>query len=407
MQKLFSIPLLFFLIAACIGLLLRWQFISPLGNITYTYVLHAHSHLMFLGWVFNVLFLAFVWQHIHPGKYGIFKTIFYLLQLLVTGMLVSFPLQGYGVYSIVLSTLHTFGAIIFIILFFRKTRNLKTASVWFARVSLIFFMVSSAGPFSLGYLMANGLGQTKWYFFSVYYYLHFQYNGFFVMGITSLFFGLLEARKISFDTSKAKTIGMWMALSCVPAYALSLLWADPGIAFNLVGLLAAIGQIIALFLFVILVGKCRTQLETEFKPISIFYFWVVFFAFALKLFLQLISAHPAVAALAYNVRPFVIAYLHLVLLGVISLFLFVWYIENNFVRLPSARLALQIFLSGFAGSQLCLVLLPWWDTFFQNSFAAQPELVFMFSILLVAGAGVFGFGYLRCLIDARNKVRDN
>jgi hypothetical protein len=45
-------------------------------------------------------------------------------------------------------------------------------------------------------------------------------------------------------------------------------------------------------------------------------------AFSVKIILQFFSALPAVALLAYHQRNFVIAYLHLVLLGFISVFVF-------------------------------------------------------------------------------------
>ncbi|HEX7762949.1 MAG TPA: hypothetical protein VF433_04980, partial [Cellvibrio sp.] len=105
MQKHFSIPFLFLFIAACIGLLLRWHFIMPLSWLNYPYWLHAHSHIMFLGWVFNVLFLAFVRNYNLSSRY---RKLFVFIQILLAGMLISFPIQGYGVISIIISAIHTF-----------------------------------------------------------------------------------------------------------------------------------------------------------------------------------------------------------------------------------------------------------------------------------------------------------
>ncbi|MBA4054858.1 MAG: hypothetical protein C0490_09115, partial [Marivirga sp.] len=63
MQKLFSIPLIFFFIASCIGLMLRWHFVSAISWLKYPYWLHAHSHIMFLGWIFNALMLAYLYNY--------------------------------------------------------------------------------------------------------------------------------------------------------------------------------------------------------------------------------------------------------------------------------------------------------------------------------------------------------
>ncbi len=141
MQKRFSIPLVFLFVAACIGLLLRWHFIIPIRWLKYPYWLHAHSHIMFLGWVFNVLFLAFVWNYNLSSRY---RRLFAVIQILLAGMLVSFPIQGYGVISIIISTVHTFSIWMFSLWLFKDFRKTdELISKWFAKSSLILFIVSS------------------------------------------------------------------------------------------------------------------------------------------------------------------------------------------------------------------------------------------------------------------------
>src|SRR6188768_1335066 len=79
MQSWFRIPFVFFFIAACIGLLLRWHFVSPLDWLQFPYWLHAHSHIMFLGWIFNTLFLAYVSNYsLSKRRYG---TLFIIIQV--------------------------------------------------------------------------------------------------------------------------------------------------------------------------------------------------------------------------------------------------------------------------------------------------------------------------------------
>ena len=388
MRKLFSLPLVFFVIAAGIGVFLRGHLISPWENVNYRFVLHAHSHLMFLGWVFNVLFLAYVYKHIPKLRRKVFTWLFYVLQVLVIGMMISFPLQGYGVYSIILSTLHTLAAVVFIVCFFRETGHLASASLWFARASLLFFVLSSAGPFSLGYIMATGLGQTQWYYFSVYYYLHFQYNGFFVLGVFSLFFQLIESKGVSPGISASIRMGRWLAYSAIPAYSLSVLWAKPGNLYNIVGAASAIAQIVALFMFLVILARYRSELVAGLRPISRFYLWLVLVAFASKLFLQMISAHPYITQLAWEFRPWVIAYLHLVLLGVVTLFLLIWYLENGLLNIAMASWGLALFLAGFLGSQICLMLIPYWDRQLAGNLTAQ-ELIFIFSLAMLIAIALF------------------
>ncbi|WP_276370129.1 hypothetical protein [Chryseolinea sp. H1M3-3] len=380
MLSYIRLPLLFFFLASLFGIFLRWQFVWPTPGITYAYFLHGHSHTMFLGWVFNVLYIAYTITYIQPVDQKIFKILFVLAQLLVVAMMISFPIQGYGTYSIIFSTLHTFVALSFVILFLKKTASLSSTSVWFARVSLIFFFISTAGPFSLGYIMANGLGQSQWYYFSIYYYLHFQYNGFFMFGVFSIFFHLLDTKQIHYDIQKAKSIGRWMAIACVPAYFLSVLWARPGLGYNLIAGLAGLIQLYVLASLIAFIMKL--QMTQHFSRPSYPLLVTALLAFSIKTILQFLSAFPSVAALAYELKPIVIAYLHLILIGVITALLLVWYIEKEFLYHKALPGVIATFLIGFIGSEITLVLQPWWSSFLPDIRVTPSQIIFLFSAIL-------------------------
>jgi hypothetical protein len=382
MLKHASVPLLFLFVGSLLGIFLRWQFISPTPGINYTFFLHGHSHVMFLGWIFNALFIGFVSQHITEKEHNFFRKLFYVLQVLVVGMLISFPLQGYGLFSIAFSTLHTIGAIVFVVVYLNRTKSVDTTSRWYARIALVFFVISTIGPFSLAYLMANGLGHTNWYYFAIYFYLHFQYNGFFLFGIFSLLFNLLESRKVKFDLKKAKAVGVILAGTCIPAYFLSVLWADPGYIFNVVGGAAAALQVFAFIVLIIFIVGHRQEFVKSFSRSSLSFLLISIVAFAIKLMLQFVSCFPALARMAYDIRPVVIAYLHLVLLGLISLPLFVWYLERNLVSAFIAKRSVVLFLFSFTGMQVCLILSPWWSQVFGSGFYSSAVCTFAFSIIL-------------------------
>ena len=394
MRKYYSIPLLFLFLAAMIGLFLRWQFISPTPGVRYTFFLHAHSHVLFLGWIFNVLYLSFVEYYLPEPRRKNYIRLFVALQILVIAMMISFPIQGYGAFSIIFSTLHTLGVMIFIPVFFYDTRKQSSVSLWFTRTSLVFFFLSTAGPFSLGYLMANDLGQTVWYNFSIYYYLHFQYNGFFFFGVLSLFFQLLERKGIIFNRKASGSFGLWMALACVPAYTLSVLFAKPGIAFNLIGAGAATVQIIALVRFIPELIRLAPSLSRDFHPLSQRLLVLITSALILKLILQAASAHPAIAQLAYELRPLVIAYLHLVLVGIITFSLVAWYLEMTFLKSSVTGISISLLVTGFIGSELCLVISPWWIQLVGPILPA-PICIFGFSVLMIAGTTSLVLAYRR------------
>ena len=87
-----------FLIIALLGLLLRLFLVAPPAGLNYRNLLHAHSHVALLGWLFSAFFVALT-RGFLPGELAGKKSYrwqFWLAQASVLGMLISFPLQGYG-----------------------------------------------------------------------------------------------------------------------------------------------------------------------------------------------------------------------------------------------------------------------------------------------------------------------
>ena len=81
------------------------------------------------------------------------------------------------------------------------------------------------------------------------------------------------------------------------------------------------------------------------------------FQTSLKLVLQIVSTIPALSQLAFGFRPIVIGYLHLVLLGVITIFI-LSYITAFEVRSVSSSLktGITIFVAGIILNELLLML---------------------------------------------------
>ncbi len=355
MQQLLKLPLLFFFVASVVGVLLRWHQVYPVEGFVYPYWLHAHSHLMFLGWVFNALVVNAVVQFLPDAPVKRYTKIIWLLNALVLGMLISFPLQGYGVYSIIISTLHTMVAVIFIVYFFRATRYTVFHEVQYMKVAFGFFILSAAGPFALGALMANGLGQTPAYHLAVYYYLHFQYNGVFLFGALALFYRLLRQKEVVVHEVLAQRGKMFLTLSCLLTYALSALWLQPSVVVYVIGLVGALLQFIAFGFIYLSVYQDGINLLQKFsKPARVF-FVLAATSLVVKLVLQLVSVVPVVAQLAFDVRFYVIAYLHLVLIGVVSFFLFGWYHEQGYLKNVS-RVILYLLILAFVASETAMIL---------------------------------------------------
>jgi hypothetical protein len=385
MQKLIKFPLIFFFLASCIGVMLRWHQVEPIPGFVYPFWLHGHSHAMFLGWVFNALTLGFILGFIPVERHRSYQYLLILINLILVFMLISFPLQGYGLYSIVLSTLHTVVSAILIYRFFRDSRQYAARQyIGFARMSLVFFLISALGPLALGVLMARGMGQTQWYHLAVYFYLHFQYNGVFTFGVFALFFHFLEVRGVVIYEFTVRKFRWVLFISCFPAYALSTLWTQPVKVILFLGMVSALIQVFALGFFI---RSFQGTIDNWLKDISTtarILLMLSFMAFVIKLILQLLSSFPSVAMLAYEVRNYVIAYLHLVLIAQISFFLLAWYHEY-FNRQVIGKYEVFLIVTGFIVSEIVLISTGWIPT------SISHVIIVLASVLMATGLGIIAY----------------
>lgn len=309
-------------IVAAIGTLLRYKIAYSLPWLDQKHLLHGHSHFAFTGWVSQLLMALLVYAlGRQSGQNAFIRYRFLLLANLFTayGMLIAFPLQGYAPASIACSTASIFVSYIFAVRYWRDLNALpvqRPAFAWF-RAALIFNAISSLGAFSLAYMMANRIVHQDWYLGAVYFFLHFQYNGWFFFGCMGLLYLLLQ------DHLPEKTlrhIFRMFALACVPAYFLSALWMPIPVWVFVLVVAAAFVQVIAWgWLLYLLKGRIGTVMTIP-APGRIL-FMLAALALTVKLLLQLGSTIPSLSQLAFGFRPIVIGYLHLVLLGVISIFL--------------------------------------------------------------------------------------
>lgn len=388
MRKLFSLPLYYLVLAAGIGLLLRWNLASPVDGLNYRYWLHAHSHVMFLGWVFNFFNLVFLYNAFGDVWRRPYQLLFLLNQVLIIGMLIFFPQQGYGPVTIPLSVAHTVVSAIFCIRFILDTRNQQAKlSRRFAVWSLILFLISSLGPFALGPIMMQGLGQSKWYYFAIYFYLHFQYNGVFLFGVLSLLSRWCEDNGLESTRGALRKAGIFLFVAAFPTYALSLLWANVPVLLNWVGFIGAVLQVVALVILLRHVISMPTlpPVQKTARVLAV----VVGLSFILKLLLQLLSAFPAVAKMAYVYNYYVIAYLHLVLIGVITLSMFIWYIEQGMTSVN--RIVIFLLLTGFILSESIMVMIP--SVQFLARYSTQ--ILFSVSVLIFTGFAAFPISSIR------------
>ena len=351
-----SIALLYFFIAAALGLLLR---LFPLidMDVTYRYIVHTHSHIALIGWVYIALTVLIYHLLVEKTKKNKkkFKLLFLFTQLTILGMLVSFPIKGYALFSIAFSTLFLIASYWFY-LFYRKTTKpliCSSYAIKFIHTSLLFMMLSSIGPWVLGIIM-NTLGSNSpWYKNAIYFYLHFQYNGWFIFCLIGLFFLLVAHLKISISNKKSRLIYRLFTVSCFLTFFLSVLWMQPHPIIYIIAGIGAVLQAIALIKFIQIIKPIQPFLKKNLAPIVYRSLQFALLFFTLKITLQTISALPYFAALASQVISFVIGYLHLTFLGVVSLSLFAFLTYFKLIKLPPFWM--YIYLTGFISSEVLII----------------------------------------------------
>lgn len=358
-QRWIHISLLNLLLVAAIGVVLRYKILFPLALVDQQQLLHGHSHFAFTGWVTHTLMSLFVISlaarspAFNPGKY---KLLINSNLLSAYGMLISFPLQGYGTFSIAFSTLSVLVSYVFAIVYWKDLNSYhqKNSSRFCFKAALLFNVLSSAGVFALAWMMATRSMQQHLYLAAVYGYLHFQYNGWFFFGILALF--LERFLPVLQNHSDILLSCRLFAAACIPAYLLSTLWLPLQQWEYIIVVTAAVIQVVAWINMLVVMKKNKATVN-GWKPKIIYgLLLLVAAAFTIKLLLQLGSTIPSLSHLAFGFRPIVIGYLHLILLGVITLFLLAYLFSVQLVPLNKlTRPGILIFTAGVIINEILLM----------------------------------------------------
>ncbi|HQV35532.1 MAG TPA: hypothetical protein PLC36_04390 [Flavobacterium sp.] len=382
-----KISLFSLFIVAFLGVLMRYKIAFELPYLAQKNIQHAHSHFAFAGWVTQllmVLMVRYLSFYTSESKISKYNTLFWINIIGAYIMLISFIIQGYGFISILFSTISIFVFVWFAIWFYKDSKEIPSHSLsknWFL-VSLLFGVISSIGTFVLAYMMATKHVPQDLYLSSVYFYLHFQYNGWFWFACTGLFVSLLQPNLT--NTRENKTVFQLFAWSCLPAYLLSVLWLKLPVWVYALAVISAIVQVFAWFKllkFSLSIFKVNPRISAFLKIL----FKGIAFCVTLKLLLQFGSVFPAVSKLAFGFRPIVIAYLHLVLLAIISGFLLVYLYTNELVNRSSKTvLFLVIFIVGIFLNEMLLAL----QGIFSFEYILIPyanEMLFIVALILLIG----------------------
>jgi len=389
-----KISLLNLCIVAALGVLMRYKIGFEFPYLDQKHLQHSHSHFAFAGWLGHtlmVLMVYFLQTKITNFKGNKYKNIIIFNLICSYGMLVSFIIEGYGLVSIILSTASIVVSYVFGYRFIKDLKLLDDdllAKSWF-KAAIFFNIISSLGTFYLAYMMASKNVVQDWYLSSIYYYLHFQYNGWFFFACMGLAFGFLNLRKS--EHSFYETSFKLFAIACVPAYFLSTLWLDLPLWIYIITVIAAIIQVFAWFKLLTVLLKARKNALENYSPLLRYILMFVSFALSIKLILQLGSTIPFISNLAFGFRPIVIAYLHLVLLAIITLFIFFYIYANHLIFISKKiKYGILLFSIGVLLNEIVLAV-QGLASFSYTTIPYVNEILFGVAIILFIGIGLIAY----------------
>lgn len=348
------------LIVSILGTLMRYKIAFSFPYLEQKHLQESHSHFAFYGWITSCIYILILryLQKVSPAvnskKY--YRLIAFNL-FASFGMLTSFIYGGYFWLSILFSSIALFTSFAYFFLLIKELKSIKENSkIWFLG-GFFFAVLSSLGVFLLCYMMATKNILQDVYLASTYYYLHFQYNGFFIFSCIGLLIFSLKEAGAKTPENQNKAIFSLMFLGSLFGYGLSILWMElrPWIFTTII--ISSFSQTFGTIKIYFLIKENWKNLTNSWSPIQRLIFIFSGVAFSIKIALQLGSNIPAISQFAFGFRNIVIAYLHLVLLMCISSFL-IGQILGSYLFKVSRKLliGIKLFLLGIFLNELFLGL---------------------------------------------------
>lgn len=379
-----------FFVVSVVGVMMRYNMAFSLPGFNHKFMQESHSHFAFYGWVSAGIFL-FVTKYLSENYPKInLKKYQYLMisnQIGSYGMLFTFLYGGYFWLSIVLSSIALFTGFAYFIFLLIDTKSNKNPEIMWLKSGAFFATFSAIGIFGLAYFSSKKEEFDVLFRASTYFYLHYQYNGFFIFSCIGLLLISLKKLGIEIEEKLNKTIFYLLFYGCFLGYGLSILWIEMNPIFYGFFILISIVQLFGAILFLNWIRK--TDLFNNQNFVQKLLISVFGFAFILKFLLQGLSAIPALGVFAFSNINILIAYLHLVLLMGISLFL-IWKIlqlvEIEFNKLLKFSILLLVF--GIVCNEIVLALSGIFSIFYIPFLSAKYWLLFV-SVVIMISIGIF------------------
>lgn len=389
-----KLSVLNFFIVAILGVLMRYKIAFSLPLLDQKHVQEAHSHFAFYGWVTQCLyaFIAdYMARYLQPERLKKYHILLILNAIISYLMVPMFIWKGYFAGSIAVSTAALLVSFAFFAFSFIDLKPVKDVVKPWLISGLFFSSISSAGVFLLAYMMATKNIDQNIYLASTYYYLHFQYNGFFIFSCIGLLIYSLNKIGAEISFRENKTAFLLMFVGCIIGYGLSVLWAKLPMWLFIIIILGTLSQTLGAVKLYSLVKRSWGNAVQNWSPLQRFALMFAGFAFFVKILLQLGSNIPAVNQFAFGFRNIVIAYLHLVLLMCVSVFLMSQiFASRKFIINSSLKNGFRLLMAGIFLNEVILGLMG----VFSISYIAIPGanvLLLAVSVVMMSALAIIYF----------------
>ncbi len=388
LKRWLQISLFNLAIIALLGTLMRYKIAYAFPFIDQRNLLQGHEYFAFAGWLTQALMSLLVHTLVENGNKNAFsryQPVLFTNLFAAYGNLLSYVFIGFSSFAVAFSALTIFASYWFAFMFWRDLNHYspKSSSRSAFKAAVLFNVISSAGSFILAYMMITRDLQPDRYLATVYFYLHFQYNGWFFFACMGLL--MHQLLKYGVSDKKLKSVYLLFVIACIPAYFLSALWL-PVARWMYVTVVAAVGlQLIGWWKLIQILRNDTARIKKDFPPLSKFLFILSIVALTIKLLLQTGSVVPSLSILAFGFRPIVIGYLHLVLLGVITLFILSYITGLSLIPVNKiTRAGIVIFTAGIILNELFLMIQGISDLYY-HALPVMNPLLFVATFTMLAG----------------------
>ena len=348
---------LYFIITILLGLSLRVSYIADVFfNIRH--VTHSHSHIGLLGWIYTILSSLICQYFLRETDRKPYFILFLYTQFCILGMLFSFPFGGYFLYSIIFSSLFIICTYWFSIFFLKRSKKYnfirfsisksvdtehdKPLSLKFVHWGIYFLILSSIGIWLLPVAIVKAGKGSDWYNSALYFFLHFQYNGWFLAVLFGLLVGEIEHKSL-LNSKRLKGALYNFVIGTIGSVTLS--W----VGFFNEPILYIIGNISGFLLLASIFELYRAYMQLE-KPAFLMQMFLLLCM--LKTIFMFLGSFPWIAEVVLPNREFVISYLHFTFLGVIGFGVLHFLEKNLHIHFP--YWSLSLYTTAFVGSEILI-----------------------------------------------------